>query len=251
MKKLLIILFVILPILIIIAGVGLYFSINWIAKNGVETFGPKLTRTEVRLESSNISLFSGKGSLKGLFIGNPRGFKTASAFQVKEIKVAMDVSSILSDRLIIEEIVVNAPEINYERGIKGTNIKTILGNVRALAGNSKRQSTKAGKGGVKESQREGEKKVQINNFIVKNGKVNMSATLLRGNNVIVSLGEIHLKNIGAGKEGKTASEVFEEIFGVMNTTISGSVAGVERPYSNKAKQTIEDVKGKLKKWFGK
>ncbi|MBW1797194.1 MAG: AsmA family protein [Deltaproteobacteria bacterium] len=251
MKKLLTILFVILPILIIIAGVGLYFSINWIAKNGVETFGPKLTRTEVRLESSNISLFSGKGSLKGLFIGNPKGFKGESAFKVKEIKVAIDVSSILSDRLIIEEIVVNAPEISYEKGMRSSNIKTILNNVQALAGKSKREAKTAGKGGPEESQRKDEKKVQINNFIVKNGKVNMSATLLKGKNVIVSLGEIHLKNIGAGKDGKTASEVFEEIFGVMNTTISGSVAGLESPYSTKAKQTIEDVKDTLKKWFGK
>jgi len=251
MKKLLIILFVILPILVIAAGVGLYFSINWITKNGVETFGPKLTRTEVRLESSNISLFSGKGSLKGLFIGNPKGFKTESAFKVKEIKVAMDVSSILSDRLIIEEIVVNAPEINYERGIKSSNIKTIFGNVRDLSGKSKGKGTTAGKGESKESKRKGEKKVQINNFIVKNGKVNMSATLLSGNNVIVSLGEIHLKNIGAGRDGKTASEVFEEIFGVMNTAVTGSVAGVERPYGTGAKKAFEKAKDKLKKWFKK
>ena len=251
MKKLLIILFVVVPVLVIVAGVGLYFSINWITKNGVETFGPRMTRTEVRLESSNISLFSGKGSLKGLFIGNPKGFKTESAFQVKEIRVAMDVSSILTDRLIIEEIVVNAPEINYERGSKSSNIKTIFGNVRALAGKSKRQATKAGKAGAKESQREDEKKVQINNFVVKNGKVSMSATLPKEKNVIVSLGEIHLKNIGAGKDGKTASEVFEEIFFIMNTAITGSVAGLESPYSTGAKQAFEDVKGKLKKWFGK
>jgi hypothetical protein len=251
MKKLLIILFVVVPILVIAAGVGLYFSINWITKNGVETFGPRMTRTEVKLESSNISLFSGKGSLKGLFIGNPKGFKTESAFQVKEIRVAMDVSSILSDRLIIEEIVVNAPEINYERDIKSSNIETIFSNVRSLSGKPEKQATTVGKGGSGESKRGDEKKVQINNFIVKNGKVNMSATLLRGNNVIVSLGEIHLKNIGAGKEGKTGSEVFEEIFGIMNTAITGSVAGLERPYSTGVKQAFEEAKDKLKKWFKK
>ncbi len=251
MKKLFITIFILVPMIIIAAGVGLYFSINWITKNGVETFGPRMTRTEVKLESSNISLFSGKGSLRGLFIGNPKGFKTPGAFKVKEIRVAMDIFSILSDRLIIEEIVVNAPEINYERGLKSSNIKTIFGNVRSLSGSSEKQGTKAGKGGYGESKRKNEKEVQINNFIVKNGKVNMSATLLKGNNVIVSLGEVHLKNIGAGKEGKTASEVFEEIFGVMNTAITGSVSGLENPYSTKAKQAFEKAKDRLKKWFKK
>jgi hypothetical protein len=249
MKKWVITLFVILPTVLIAAGVGLYFSINWITKNGVETFGPRMTRTEVKLESSNISLFSGKGSIKGLFIGNPKGFKTGSALQVKEIRVAMDVLSILSDRLIIEEIVVNAPVINYERNLKGSNIKTLFGNVRSSTGSSEKQPITAGQGGSGESKRGDEKVVQINHFIVKNGKVNMSAKLLGGNNVLVSLGEIHLRNIGAGKEGKTATEVFEEIFGVMNTAVTGSVAGVERPYSTGAKQAFEKAKDKLKKWF--
>ena len=77
-------------ILLSFAGLGVlllavaYFTfstlINKGVKSAVETFGPDITQTEVRLEGANISPLNGTGVLKGLFIGNPKGFKSEKAF---------------------------------------------------------------------------------------------------------------------------------------------------------------------------
>ena len=242
MKKMLKIFIVVVPVLIIAVLLTLYFSLNLIIKHGVETFGPEVTRTKVNLEKSNISLLSGKGHLKGLFIGNPKGFKTKSAFNMKKIKIAMKVSSVFSDRIIIDEIVVDAPEVTYEMSGDGSNINIILNNVQSFARQHKSEPPKATRKKTKKAKK-GEKKIQINNFIVKNGRVHISMTMLKGKKISVSLPDIHIKNIGTGKEGKTASEVFEEIFNVVNKDISSTVSGLAKDGDSIGKKVIDKLKG--------
>ena len=248
MKKFIKVLFIAIPVLIIAAFVALYLSFGWITKKAVETLGPDMTQTEVKLEESNISLLSGKGVLRGVFVGNPEGFKTESAFKLKEVKIVMQVPSIISDRIIIDEIVVRAPEITYEMMGSTNNIKTILGNIKSFTAQSRGKTIK---GPNVESKTDGGKKLQINNFIVKNGRVNMSMDMLNGKKLSMTLPDIHLKNIGAGKEGKTASEVFEEIFRSVNEDISNTVSGSTNTFKQRATKTMDTLKDKFKKLFGK
>ena len=70
------------PVVIIAAIIVFYFSFNSIVKNGVEAMGPKVLGADVAMEEVNISMFSGKGQLKGITIGNPDGFHTESAFRL-------------------------------------------------------------------------------------------------------------------------------------------------------------------------
>jgi len=84
-------------VLIIICLFVLYFSLNSIVEKGIKTFAPQVTLTDVTLEKSSISLFSGKGELKGLIIGNPEGFSKNNAVTFETIKVSLDVKSIFSD----------------------------------------------------------------------------------------------------------------------------------------------------------
>jgi len=234
MKKLLMTLIFAVTVLIIAASVTLYFSLNWIIKSGVESFGTRITGTEVKLEKSNISLLSGKMELKGLFIGNPEGFSTECAFKLHYVSVAIDIFSILSRTIIIDEIVVNAPEITYEVNEKGSNIKTILKNLKSFS----RKSKSTSKGKVKKAKKEAEKKVLINRFMVKNGTVNFSMTALKEKMVSLSLPDITIENIGKG--GKSASEILVEIFKVMTKNIDWAVSGSTRSLGQK---TIDTLKG--------
>jgi len=55
MKKILLSL-VVLVLLIVIGGVGyLYYSLNSLVKKAVETVGPTITKTDVRLASASLS----------------------------------------------------------------------------------------------------------------------------------------------------------------------------------------------------
>ena len=125
-----------IPLLIVVFIGTLYFSLNSIIKHGIETIGPRATGTEVKLQKANISLFTGKGHLTGLFIGNPEGFQTDSAFTLNEVKLALNVKSVFSDKIVINEILIDAPDITYEKSNKSDNIKHILKNIEKFSGES-------------------------------------------------------------------------------------------------------------------
>ncbi len=244
MKKILII----IPVLIILIVVALSFSLNSIIKGGIETIGPKALGTDVRLQDVSISLLSGKGELKGMFIGNPAGFNTDSAFKLGEVKLAMDVKSIFSDRIIIDEIYINAPDITYEKGMKSDNIKALLKNIESFTGAG--EKTDAGKESAKS-----ETKIQINNFIVKNGKINMSVTALKGQNLSLDLPDIHMKDIGKDKEGSSVSRVMKQVFAVVNKNIvkatAGSLTDIGGTVEKTVKGTMGDSMDKIKGLLGK
>ena len=217
MKKILII----IPVLIIVLILALGFSLNSIVKHGVETLGPRALGAEVKLRDVDISLFSGKGQLKGLFIGNPQGFTSERAFMLKEVRVALNVKSVFSEKIIVDEIYIDALDITYEKGGRSDNIKTILNNIKKFSGVSE---AKAGKETAAEPKGE-EKKIQINRLTIKNGKVHMSMTALGGEGLNLDLPDIDMKDIGKDKEGTTLAKAMEQVFGKLNTNIGSTVSG--------------------------
>jgi hypothetical protein len=71
------------------------------------------------LNEAAVSANSGQGTLRGLSVGNPKGFKTPTAFELDEISLTLDIGSITSDPIVIKEIVVSAPRVTYELGPRG------------------------------------------------------------------------------------------------------------------------------------
>src|SRR5438445_13352703 len=141
MKKLIIRGIVVLLVLLVLAiGVSIYF-LGSIVKKGVETVGRQITKTEIRLDSATLSLLSGSGKLKGLLVGNPQGFKAASAIKVGAVSVGVAPGSVFSDKVHVKEIRVQAPEITFEGGLKGNNLSKLLDNVQAATGGSEKTST--------------------------------------------------------------------------------------------------------------
>lgn len=192
-------------IIIIILFVGIS-NLGPIIKNGVNTYGPQMTKTELRLKDVDISLFSGQATLKGFYMGNPKGFKSPQAVSVKSVYVDMDEKSLLSDPVIINKIEVVGPEITYEK-ISGTdNFQTVLNNIKqssgATAPSKKETTAKEGEG----------KKLLIQNFIVREGKVNLAVSMVGGKTISAPLPDIHLKDVGKEKGGASPSEAFEKVF---------------------------------------
>jgi len=135
MKKLLVRIFIGLVVLLIAAVLIAGFSLDGIVKRGIETFGPKLTKVDIKLDKVALSLFSGSGKIDGLVVGNPEGFKTPQAIRVGSISLVLSPGSLLSDKVVIKSITVDAPEITYETGAGGSNLKKILANLNeATAG---------------------------------------------------------------------------------------------------------------------
>lgn len=219
MKKAL--LFSVLGILLL-AVIGLVVFVAYldaIVKAGIETVGPKVTGTTVTVESVQLSPLTGEGRVKGLVIGNPNGYQSKSAFKLGDARVKVDVRSALTDKLIIEEVVVDAPDVTYEVVVAESNIAKIQEHINAFV-----KSLGAGESAPKPAQSVDahRKKVQINDFIVRNGRVNASTL---GRNMTVPLPDIHLRDIGKEGSGVTFEKAAAEVFAALNRSVVQSVAG--------------------------
>lgn len=111
--------------------VVVFSSLGSLIKAGIETYGTEITQAKVTLDSVELDITSGKGALSGLMVGNPKGFKTPSAFKLGRISITIDTASVASDPVIIKEIVITKPDVTYELGPGGNNIDAIQNNVNA------------------------------------------------------------------------------------------------------------------------
>src|ERR1051325_872572 len=206
MKKLIIRGVVVVLVLLLAAlGVSIYF-LGSIVKKGVETVGPQITKTEIKLDGARLSLLSGSGKLSGLLVGNPEGFKTPSAIKVGSVRVGVVPGSVFSDKVHVTQVNVQAPEITFEGGLKGNNLSKLLDNVQAATGGS-------GKVESASQSKAASRKLQVDDVLISGGRINLSVDLsvLGGRSATVPLPEIHLTNLGGGPDGITAGELTARI----------------------------------------
>jgi uncharacterized protein involved in outer membrane biogenesis len=116
-----------------------------IVKVAVNTYGPKITGTQLKVNDVGISLFSGEAKLEKFFLGNPKGFKSPSALKVGSINVHLDESSLPKNTIVIKKVEVVGPEITYERRTNTDNFQSLLVNVekKCLRENLARKSLKS------------------------------------------------------------------------------------------------------------
>lgn len=207
-------------IIILVVGVlVLYSSLGAIITQAVNTKGPEIIQAKVKLKETVIDATSGKGSMHGLIIGNPKGFKTKSAFKMDKIEITLDTDTVTSKTVVIKEIDILAPEITYELGGNGSNIDAIQHNVDAYVkkhvGTSKpKEESPAKKSGTK---------MVIDHVYIKGGKLNLSATLMGGKAMTLAIPDIHLQDIGKKENGATPGQVTKVIIGALNSAILKAV----------------------------
>ena len=202
MKKFLFRTLLALLILVILGGIAAHFYLDAAIKSGVERAGPRLTKVDVKLDAVTLSLLSGVGN-----IGNPEGFKMPSAIRVGSASLALKPASLLSHKIVVQSIVIQAPEITYELGMQGDNLHKIQANLEAAMGGGQKEpgqpaDAKAGR------------KLEVDDFVITGGKVFVSATAL-GKSGTISLPEIHLKDLGKGNDGLTPAELSQKVLGVL------------------------------------
>ena len=254
MKKNLIRIAIIGFVLVVIVGIVVIMFLGQIVKKGVETAGPMVTKVEVKLDKASISLLGGSAHLKGLFVGNPPGYKTESAIKVGVVSVSLKPLSVLSDKIVIESVKVESPEITIEGGIKDNNLTKILNNVTAEAGGS--DTT------MKKDEKASGKKIQVTDLTITGAKVHANTLLSGGKTITVSLPDIHLTNLGTSSDGITSAEltkvVMDAVMGKVVPALTEGLANAGMEALNLgngttegAKKGVEKVTGGLKGLFKK
>jgi hypothetical protein len=259
---------IVIVIIVIFLVIGIS-KIGPIIKTAVNTYGPGITKTDLRLDDVGVSLFSGDVKLKGFLLGNPKGFTSPDAMKVKSIYVNVEEKSLMKDPVVIDKIEIDSPEITYEKTSGTDNFMAIMENVKKSVGMGEAS---------REKPKEGEKgrNLLIKDFVLKDGKVNLVAAFLGGKSIGVTLPDIRLTNIGGGKEGVSPAKASEVILAALYEKITSSAvtdslnnelkklglqnleeatAGakkqLETTVGKEAGEEGEKLLGKTKKLFGK
>lgn len=216
MKKIILRLLIALVVIVILAVAGVVYFLDSAIKKGVETVGPQIAKVDIKLDGVSVSLLSGSGKIKGLVVGNPEGYKTPHAISVGSASLAVSPGSVFSDKVVIKSIRVEAPEIYYEGGLGGDNLRKILDNVTASTGGAAEPTTKSGQPA---------KKLQVDDFVITGAKLNVSIKGTGGFAAPIMLPEIHFSNLGQGPEGITAAELTKKILTEVTASVTKNAAG--------------------------
>lgn len=236
MKKILIRAVIVIAVLLIIAVVGVTLSLDGAIKKGVETLGPKLTKVDVKLDSVSLSILGGSGAVKGLVVGNPEGYKTPQAINVGHASLAVSPGSLLSDKVVVKSVRIDAAEVTFEGGLSDNNLNKILDNINAASGGGE---TKDGAAAPKDDKPG--KKLQVDDFLITGAKVNVSLTGMGGKSVAAPLPDIHLTNLGQGPEGITPAELTRK---VLNEVIPAAIKVAASDAVKDLTKGVTDAAGK-------
>ncbi|MCX6924559.1 MAG: AsmA family protein [Verrucomicrobia bacterium] len=224
MKKIIVRLVIALLVVVILAMLAVGLFLDRAIKTGVETFGPKLAKVDVKLQSVSLSLLSGSGTIKGLVVGNPAGFKTPSAISVGTASLSLKPGSLLSDKIVIKSINVQGPEITFETDLKGNNLSKILANVQESTGGGAKEPAKPQQP-RQPNEAKPPRKLQVDDFVISGGMVHVSVTMLGGQAATIPLPEIHLQDLGKGPEGITPGELSQRVLEAVEKGASEAAAG--------------------------
>lgn len=220
MKSTLVKIIVALVILAVVAVAALFLSLNSIVKNGVTSFGPEVIKAPIQLDGVSISALSGSGEIRGLVIGNPEGFKTPNAVKLGTASLQVKPMSLLGDKIVVQSIKADGAEITFEGSLSGSNLSKIQENVDAyvasLLGPAGKEEKKPATPG---------KKLQVDELVISNAKINLSMTILGGKSATVPLPDIKLTGLGQGEQGVTPAEVIKVVLKEVMTKTTEAVGG--------------------------
>ena len=203
---------IVLLILIVALVVTANYYLGAIVIKVAETTGASALGVPIKLEQASFRLLQGHVTLRGFVLGNPKGFKTDQAISVGEVTVDLDPKSLLRDTIVIKRIYVDAPDITYELGLGKSNIGRILEQASGPAEPEKKEEPSG-------------KKVVIEDFLIENGHVRISATLAMGVAAPIPLPTIHLTDIGREKQGASPLEVIKQVLGAIVGSVTKVVTG--------------------------
>jgi len=186
----------------------------------IETHGSQATGTSVRVGSVRIDLRGGRGTIRGLRVANPKGYSRGDAFELGEITLGIDLGSIQSSPIVIDELTVSAPKASYEVDAKGrSNFDAIKANLDRGSSGVPAEASEAG----------GEPpRIAIKRFAFQEGTVSadFSAVDPKREMLEAELPSVRLQNVG-GSKGGTPGELGKTIAGAFTRSVAKTVAANE------------------------
>jgi len=223
-------------IIVVAAGVFLFSSLDSLVEAGIEKAGTEVTKTRVEVGGVKLTLSSGEGTISNLEVDSPAGFTRKQIFTLGQISVAVDPKTVTDKVVVIDNVLIKAPQIFYEINDKGdSNLDVLKNNVqKATAGLS--SSDKSSSGGE-------EVKLIIRKLVIDEAEVDARIAALGGKDLSANLPRIELNDIGKSSGGASAGEIAEKVTSLLISKTTKAVAdmGVQQ-YLGKG---VDEVKAQV------
>lgn len=234
-------------IIVIAVAAALYYvwtSLDSLVEAAIEKYGSQVTQTAVQVHQVKLqqTLAEGKGGIAGISVANPKGFSTPHAFTLGQIQTQIDIKTITQTPIVINEIIVAAPQVFYEiNADRKANFNVLKDNI------SKAIPAKPAAKQTETKTPETETKVIIRRLLIQDGKVQATIIPLDGKQLSTRLPRIELHNLG-GKGGSTPAEIAKQVLNVVVDKTRAAVAelGIEQQLKDAVDQRVEEEKAKLK-----
>ena len=222
-------------------------SLGSVVKYAVNKYGSEVTGTSVNLQNFDLSLKTGEASISGLTVANPKGYKSENILSLGDVKVKVDLKSLMSDTIIIDEIIINKTEITYELlSLTQNNIKQLQANIAKNTASEAKASEKKevkSEAPVAEKDAKPAKKVIIKLVRVEGTELSVQSSIPNAKSGIeVGLPLIEIKNIGDKNNGQTIAQSISTILTkIFNTASKAVVDNQLGDLKNIAKENLNNV----------
>ena len=236
--------FGVLIVSIIGAVIGVYYYLGAIVKEAVGRFVPPVTGTTASVEHVDLSLISGRVEIRGLKIGNPAGYSDKNIFELGSVQVAFEPKTVLSDKIIINSVVVSGTKVSAElKNIYSldSNIGALQKNIENYLGKTEAKATAAAAqpAAAKTEKTAPGKQVVIRDLTIQKTELSVGVA---GKTMTVPVPEIHRQNIGEAQKQKSMAEMVADILDILSLE---SLKALAASVQNMAKQGLVGAKAVL------
>lgn len=189
--KYLVVAVAVIAVVAILAVVALVSNLDDVVRQGVERSLSYVLQVDVTLREADVSVSAGRVTLRGLRVGNPDGYKTDHAFAADTVEAEVDVASFAGDEPIIRAIRVRSPHLTYEQRLREANLTRLIKNARRF----EKKGEAPAEAPPPDAPEPATKPVKIEEFLLDEGTVSLSAPVLRGRRASVDLPRVEIRDL--------------------------------------------------------
>ena len=226
-----------------VAVVAIMFSLGSAVTAGVNQFAPQITGTTVTLESARISPLTGSGTLTNLVVGNPEGWSENNLASIGKVYLDIAPLSLLGDTLVIDDMILDAPEFRYETKVIASNVKDLLKHIESVVGTTPTDPDS--------NQPAAAQKIALKRFILRNGTVSIGSGPAA---IKVPLPDLELNDLGTPENGLTPTRLIaaisQEIVGDILDAATRALTTAGGTSGAAAIEGVKNIGGAIKGLFG-
>jgi len=204
----------------------LHENLDGLVKKGIAHYGSQMTQARVAVDTVRIQGADGRGVLRGLVVGNPAGFRTPHALKVGLVEVAVDLRTLADPVVVVHRIVIDAPDVIYEKSGGSTNFEALQRNIARAAGTSPTPA----------------RKLIVDELVIRGARARASTPGLAGHTVAATLPDIRLRHVGRAQGGVTPEQLGEQVTRALSQRLVASLSPAH---------VLKSVGDRVKGWLGR